>query len=348
MSLLFMDGFAHYDASTANKKYDRIVDTDSSIGVGTSYGRYSGCGMRLIGADGVSKLYPANRNVLVAFAVRFNSFPASATRLMSIGVNGNSAVTLGVDASGFVGLSASSAGGANLSGFIGAAMILGQWHYIQVRHRSTTAALAGDSILTISGTTAYSSTAGSTTSAGGNELSNRITFGDQGGAPSVGMSVDIADVNIRSWTSASTDGALWGDRVVQTLWPDSAGADTALTVTGAATALAAVTENPPDSDTSYISSATPGDSSTFTLTNLSGTPSVSGVQINALARKDAAGTRVMSPVIRISGTDYLTGAVGQFDSYTYGMFGYELNPATGVAWTASGINGIEAGVNVNS
>jgi hypothetical protein len=149
--------------------------------------------------------------------------------------------------------------------------------------------------------------------------------------------------------TGSRNNAVLGDMRVETLLPDGAGNYQQFALTGAASSQAAVNENPNNGDTSYVSSFTPGQYETFTFGNMVSAPkSIAGIQLTAVCRKDDAGTRIISPVYRISGSDYVSPGQAVLDSYAFAIDIQELNPATSAVWTATTVNALEAGIKLVS
>jgi hypothetical protein len=107
-----------------------------------------------------------------------------------------------------------------------------------------------------------------------------------------------------------------------------------------------VNEISPDDDTSYVYSATAGQLDTYTFASVSPTGAVAGVATTLCARKDDVGSRTISAEYRGGGSNY-TGSKSFSPTSSYLMFQqiYETDPATGLAWTAGGINAGEFGVN---
>jgi hypothetical protein len=109
-------------------------------------------------------------------------------------------------------------------------------------------------------------------------------------------------------------------------------------------AYLAVNENFPDDDSSYISSGTVGDQSTFTYPAISGT--VVGVVVQARIRKDAGGARSIRAIAKSgatvvdSGTDIPLGT-----GYSYSTTPLVNDPATGSPWaSAASVNAAEFGI----
>jgi hypothetical protein len=100
-----------------------------------------------------------------------------------------------------------------------------------------------------------------------------------------------------------------------------------------------------NSDTDYISDATPGDRSTFAVGSIAvGTGTIYGVQVNNAARKDDAGARTIAPVIRQGGSNYDgTTTAGLSTAYVVYSQIYNQDP-TGTDWSIANVNGDEYGV----
>ena len=107
-----------------------------------------------------------------------------------------------------------------------------------------------------------------------------------------------------------------------------------------------VSEVAMDSDTSYNSTATPGDQDTYTFGALSGTiTTIYGVQITTAQRKDDASPRTTKSVLKISSTDYY-GTTNSLPTSTYAYFTdlWILDPATSANWTVSDVNAATYGI----
>lgn len=136
-----------------------------------------------------------------------------------------------------------------------------------------------------------------------------------------------------------------GDTRVETLYPSADGAHSAWTPSSGTAHFSLVNDNPPDGDTSYVADATPGDVDTYQfgdLTLVTGT--IFGAQTNLYARKDDANARVIAPVIRQAGVDYLgVNTPALSTSYNFYSQIYNQDP-TGTDWTIATVNADEYGV----
>lgn len=140
------------------------------------------------------------------------------------------------------------------------------------------------------------------------------------------------------------DYADWGDVRVEGRMPDGAGATTNFTPSAGAN-WQCVDEIPPNSDTDYVSSATPGDIDLYTFQNATPTSgTVKGVGVHLFARKDDAGARSIAPMIRdgVTNNAGTTQAIGT--SYLYYTQYYKDNPVTTNPWTLTEVNADQFGV----
>lgn len=132
-----------------------------------------------------------------------------------------------------------------------------------------------------------------------------------------------------------------GFNVVQ-LQPTGAGANSGWTGTYADV------EETGFNDADYIESLTAGQTSTFAFEDLPAGVlghNVKAVAISGRGRVGATSPTEMKTVARVSGTDYEAAPVMPMTT-SYGPFQsvYQVNPATGLAWAQSAVNGAEFGV----
>jgi hypothetical protein len=142
----------------------------------------------------------------------------------------------------------------------------------------------------------------------------------------------------RVWdaTGASQNAPLGLDRRKLTKLPSGAGDLAQWTPNGAAANWQCVDENPPDNDTTFVSSnGANSDSYAMPSAALSGAgPSM--VVAKSLVRKDDTATRSVQVGTRSSAVNGLGPAVTVGSSYAFADACIATDPATGVAWTAAG------------
>lgn len=128
-----------------------------------------------------------------------------------------------------------------------------------------------------------------------------------------------------------------GDTVSKT-WVPSTGTDNFALVSGVH-----------DGDTSYVKTGTAGAVDLYEMGNLADAPSsIIAVQTIVSARKDFAATRTMRSKLK-SGTASADGATfGLATGYIMKPDIFEVDPATGAAWTATGVNNLQAGIELVS
>ncbi|MCA9486410.1 PKD domain-containing protein [Candidatus Woesearchaeota archaeon] len=85
------------------------------------------------------------------------------------------------------------------------------------------------------------------------------------------------------------------------------------------------------------------ESFTFSSTNLSNVE-ISNITLMYYAMQEAPSKKCFEPLLRISGTDYTAATQCTSSSYAYYVQSYTTNPATGLAWTLSELNNLEAGM----
>lgn len=151
--------------------------------------------------------------------------------------------------------------------------------------------------------------------------------------------VDIDD--LYCWdNSGSTNNDFLGDRQCVAIQPNGDTATADYTVTGAASGHAAISENTPDGDTSYITFApSPGDQGEFDVENVStALNDIAGVQWYSTMKKTVAGDGTMQVAMGSSGA-YATGADRTITTvYIYYGDIFEVDPNTGLAWSPTSLN----------
>lgn len=331
MALVFIDGFDYYDASTATARGWTNAPTSTPAGrFGGQAWRYSASGSGL------------NRTASIALPSTYTTlYLGFAWRFSAIGTNQRVELRAGTGTATFQ-IALSSGGLIQILNSSGTVIATGTtvlnidtWYYVEAKAFINTGTPASGSCeVYLNGASEIASTNGNFGSTALDHLTIFANF--------TSTTMDVDDIYILDTTGADNNSWL-GDVRVATIMPDGAGTHTAWTPNGAASNYQCTDEIPANSDTDYVSDATPGDIDTYSFADIDGGATVYGVQANLFARKDDANLRQIAPVIRQGGTDYVGSTVTLSSSYLYYSELYDKDPAS-AAWTAANVNNDEFGV----
>lgn len=211
------------------------------------------------------------------------------------------------------------------------------WVYLEVK--VTFHSTAGSVEVRVNGTTDILATNVATQSTAG-AYTNRIKW-----CGTDGQYVD--DIYVAD-TEGTINNDFMGDVKVEAVVPNGAGSTTDFTPSTGSN-WENVDDVPPDDDTTYNASATPGDIDTLALGSLvTTTGTVKGIQVTNRWRKDDAGSRSARRVIRVGTTDYEGDVVTLTDDYVSATDVIEQNPDTSAAWSIADVNALEAGYKVEA
>lgn len=213
-------------------------------------------------------------------------------------------------------------------------MVAGNWHSIALNTKID--ATAGSFELRLDDIPIVSASATNTRNASDN-LIDTISF-----AFSTTGTVEIDDLCLLD-DVAPTRGFI-GDVRVQTVspsgdtasktWVPSTGTDNYSLVSGVH-----------DGDTSYVRSGTVGAVDLYEMGNLTDAPTaIVAVQTVVSARKDFAATRTMRSKLKSGTASANGGTFGLATGYIMRPDIFEVDPATNAAWTSSGVNALQAGI----
>jgi len=283
MSLVFMDGFDHYNISQMTRKWDN----ETSVTIDTSAGRRgSGC---MIGGVATKSL-PALATYIFGFAFKQDTSSTGrragvmwaafdgATRQCEIEVTANGGLLINRGTSTEIG---------RVGGGLFPAEEFQYWEI------SCTIGNSGNITIRLNGLEVFNETVD-------NQASGNATMDSF----DVGLtSCTLDDLYVLNTSGGAPHNTFLGDCQIETLFPDGDGNYTEFdTVVGSATHANNVDETPSDDDTTYNETATVNDRDTFTygnLTALTGGMTIFGVQINTTAKKDDAGAKTYRRKIRI-------------------------------------------------
>lgn len=341
--LRFIDGFDHYSSSQITRKWNNLIASTGTASMVT--GRYGGQALELNYGSNyiyVNKYFSVSQSTwIIGLNFKINSgptVPGPDFYFLQLMDSGNTQILISYTNTGSL-----------LQVFRGTGTLLATtpvtlsiWYYLELKIIISSS--IGSVLLKLNNTPVVNLTNTNTQNTG-NNTANGIQFG---GSPTnrPTSNFDIDDLYVCDTTGTYNNDFL-GEVKVSTLTPNGAGNYSQFTKSGsspAATNYQGVNEIPANDDTSYNSSNVPNQIDTFTFTDLSDVPLfISAIQTNTQSRKDNTGTRSGNPLIRISGTDYLLSSFNPITSYSIDNQIQEKNPATGLPWTLSDINALEAG-----
>ncbi len=198
----------------------------------------------------------------------------------------------------------------------------------------------------IDGTLVFSFT-GQTTN--GPTTANVIVFGQSGG-PYQPFNMD--DIGIND-TTGVTDNSWCGEGRILMMQPDSVGDVTQLARGGTDTGAnwSQVNEIPPDGDTTYVYSSGSGQYDLYGLTSgssiMNSTDSVARVYVESRSREVSATGEDIRLGLKTGGSEYWSSDIPVTTSYGhYEANTWVVNPNTGLPWTVSDLDNLQAGVKV--
>jgi hypothetical protein len=331
MSIVWIDGFDLY-SSTVNytsKGYSSTAGTTSFV-----TGRFGGLALRVQSANGaVTFGLPGSYTGLAwGFAYRPSNLIAS-TLIAQFMTSGSIVCSLFLLATGALQFVRGSTTGTNVLCTTAVVASVSNWTYIEMEF--TQSATVGAVNIYCNGALAASATAVNTGATAINQLGYAGTNSGFNAVTS-----DFDDSYVKNVATRN------GECKVETLRPSS---DAAVqwTPNSGATNFSRVNEAASDGDTSYVSSATVGQTDLYGVGALGSSPAnIMAVQVTVIARKDDAASRQLATVNK-SGTTTSTGATRALGS-TYQTFSdiYETNPDTTSAWTPTTVNGLQVGQTV--
>lgn len=243
--------------------------------------------------------------------------------------------------------SISSAGptGVLLASSLAGAFNEGEWCHVEIFYQ--TAAVGGSVEVRIN-TVPKIQLVGANTDKTGSGLFDATYLGvwasASGGSTAVKFSIDDLFFND---TSGTYNNSWSGNLRVKSQFMTANGATVNFTIGGsapAATHWQSVLNQALD-DTKYEFSSNVGDIDLFVPDPNLNSPLVRSVQVRMALRQDDATQRAAQAVLRIGGTNYPS-AVNAYVNQTYTFYcqRWEVNPATGVTFTGTDVNGLQAGL----
>jgi hypothetical protein len=345
MALLHADGFDA--AATADLALDYDVGGTPAIG---AYGRFGTQGLRATNTQSIGVTKPANSNFVMGFALYVDADGISVATPISNVLDANNGwchLILYVNADRSFSVVRGAGGGGALSTGFGATLGTSAVNKATVRSWMTVEWKAvihdttGSVTLKVNGETLFSVSGVDTSNS-----STAITKYYIGSG--AGHTVQIDDWWICDQSGTRLNDFL-GDRVVESQAAEAGnGAHAEWTPSSGSDHGAMVDDATSDGDTTYNAANTVGLRDTYTFPALARVASVDAVQVRAVLRKDASGTRAVTGLTRVGTTD-VSDATEHFLSEGYA--GYLIadlpeNPDTTAPWVIADVDTTEVGVEV--
>ena len=338
MALLFFDNFGGYATADLAKAGWNLITGGTAGTVVSSGGRQSGPYFQTATLAFVSEYrttgFAASATVTVGFAfIGVTTFTGNT--LVGFYDNGTIQCALAILGTGQLrvvrGTTTDVTSGTSVS-----ALAIDTWYYIEMKVTIADSIGAGTCEVRVNGSTWITVATGQDLKSTANATCNMVSFGK---LIALSATFRYTDIYIDNGTT------FLGDCTVSTLTVSGAGTTNTLT-TGTS---ADVDDATPDSDSTYAESAVNGQLATFAMSNLPSVPTtIHAVSPQNCVRKTDGGAKQFGAVVRSGGTDYVQATANALDSFIYDAPILTVDPATGVAWVAAGVNAVEVGVKVLS
>jgi len=334
-----MDGFDHVALANVAQKWTNSVLTQVFL---QNPGRFGGSYLHFHqGNSNVTKTLDNQATWIVGFGLRIGVGYTITGAFLQILDAGTVQVDFRINPDNTIAVSRNGTavtGGANPA----FTLMPGVWHFVEYKVTISSSIAANSWQVKVDGATVINVAAGQSSKNTANSTANQVRFGPmpQNNDP------DYDDIYICD-SQGTTNNDFLGDVKVATMMPTAAGTFSQWTPLSGAN-YTNVNQTQPDDDASYVYTSTPGQTDTYLVGDITDNPvNIFGVQTSLYVRKDDAGVRTVSKVIRSGGTNYLGGAVDNLAAgYIYYTEVDEKDPNTGVAWTKTGFNAAEFGATI--
>lgn len=206
---------------------------------------------------------------------------------------------------------------------------------------ATIASTGGTCTVRLNGNVVISFT-GNTKNGGTNTTVDAVSFGNNYAG---GEYTYVDDLYICDGTGSAPYNTFLGDVRVLSLSPTADGSSKQWTPDTGTTNYSRVNEVP-YSAANYVTSGTVGQRDTYAMADLTGSPTVLALQTCVVAKKSDAGTMNLKPAIKSGASVYYGATTALAGSDTTLTDLRTVDPATAAAWTVTGVNAIEAGMEV--
>jgi len=273
--------------------------------------------------------------VAVGFWLWVESFSSGAATLVSFTDSGVNQDTVQLNTDGTMSWHRRNAGSTVLLGTSSSGVTVGVWYHIGLTLKVDAA--AGTCSIFFNGVEDSNFPfAGVTRGVTGSDNITSIKFGGSSGSAGV--------VRIADWYYKTGTTTFQGVAKVTGYLPTGAGTYTGLTAS-AGSNYQCVDDATPDDDTTTVYGTSGKD--TYTHGALDHVPnSILGIKVECIAKDEDASGHVLAPYIASSGTEDAGTGTGLGVSYAVIDDVWETDPDTGVAWTESGFNAAEFGMEI--
>jgi len=331
MALLFIDGFDHYASADALKKW-----TSGSCSINTTSGRRGGgC---LIVSNGASQYLIKNigsskSTLIFGAACKYDNTAGSDLDIIRLRDSSTTQIGLALDPLNRLKVFRGGVGGTLLG--TSSLSLQNGFNYIEFK---VVFSNTGSYELRVNGTTWLTGTSVDTTSSANNNADNLLL-----GTSSGNWLVQYYDDLYLCDDTGATNNNFLGDCRIDSLMPNADGTYQQWSPTPGGTHYTTVDETAPNS-TDYVESSTIGNRDTYGFQDMTTNGVIYGVQTSIAALKNDAGSRSIKSVVKSSATvaNGATQALNTTQNYYSDVFA--TDPNTSTAWTQSGVNNAEFGV----
>lgn len=225
------------------------------------------------------------------------------------------------------------------------ALLPDTWYYIEFKFKRTTSTVLGDIELKVNGITELLPAAGINTALSGREIGTLIFMNSSNISFTYHDDIYVID------TEANPTADFLGPSKVQILRPNGNGnysqwdgSDGNQTDN-----YLLVDDTTPDGDTTYIEAQNAAKKDSYAFENISNTSNIHAVQTTSFAENKGEGVLNMRNISRVNSTDYNgDDIVVPSGQYIACQQVWDEDPDTSAAWTESGLNAAEFGVEARS
>lgn len=358
--LLFVDSFDNYsDLATAVLiKWQAAIGDLSGLSIDTTHPRTAGGqDLQFAGSPNAGYLQQtlvANKaTLIVGFGFSITQFDGAnqVGFFQCLDQGSVQQITVGLTPTGFITVRSGGNGGSVIAtSTLPGIFQTGVYYFIEMK--ITFHASAGVVVINITGggaTTQIMNATGLNTAPSGTNSARSFRLGYLGGGVGpTGFTYRFDDFYACDTTGTYNNDIL-GDCRAVCLFPNAPGTTTNFTGVGASPNWQCANELSENADTDYVHGITPGDKDLYNHTPTpASTTQVLGAQLCGVMRKDDTGLRMVANTVKSAAT-LLDGATV---SLTVNYAGYrdilEVDPATSVPFTKSGIDAMEIGAKVIS